>query len=201
MFRKGAKHTTSALVKISATRRRRAEEERQRNKAVLLALVPDRAGIVRIPLTQGKVALVDSADLSLVAEHKWWVYRHGRTFYAETHIRRIDGTRTLLKMHRLLLNPRPGFQTDHIDGDGLNNIRANLRAATTAENQHNQRLSRRNTSGYKGVSFNKQAGKFKAEIRVNGPQLHLGYFTTAEDAHAAYSEAAARYHGEFARLK
>ena len=154
---------------------------------------------VTIPLTQGKVALIDAADLTLVSKFKWCAMRNRKTFYAMTNIRRPDGTRMLLPMHRILLNAPPDIECDHIDGDGLNNIRSNLRLATRAENQRNRGKNRNNTTGFKGVSFRKETRKFQAHIRLNGRRVYLGLFPTPEAAHAAYCAAAMKLHGAFAR--
>jgi len=87
---------------------------------------------------------------------------------------------------------------DHKDGDGLNNQRSNLRRSSALQNSQNQRLSRRNKSGFKGVFF--KGPKWMASIRMNGRSTHLGMFDSAEAAALAYDAAAAAAFGEFARL-
>ena len=91
-------------------------------------------------------------------------------------------------------------QIDHRNGVRTDNRFANLRLATTAQNQHNSRRQVNNTSGFKGVSYVKARYKWQAQIRVNGISLGLGHFDTPEQAYAAYCAAAMRLHGEFARL-
>jgi len=86
---------------------------------------------------------------------------------------------------------------DHVDGNGLNNQKANLRVASHAENCANRRINRNNTSGFKGVSKNKE--RWQAYIRVAYRQIHLGYFDTPEEAAEAYDRAAIAYFGEFAK--
>lgn len=154
---------------------------------------------VAIPLTRGKVAWIDKADLALVGRYTWHLCPDGRLYYAITNFVRPDGSPTTLQMHRIILDAPPDMQCDHIDCDGLNNTRANLRLATRAQNMHNRRTNKNSVSGLKGVSFIARLGKFRARIRVNGTQFYLGLFDTAEAAHAAYREAAFRYFGEFAR--
>mgnify|MGYP001562305313 CR=1 FL=1 len=154
---------------------------------------------IKIPLTQGKVALIDAADLPLVSRYKWCADRHRHTFYAMTKIRRSDRTWTTLYMHRLLLNAPLSMKTDHVNGNGLDNRRANLRPATHAENLRNRGPQRNNTTGFKGVSFDKTRGKFQARIMLSGREIHLGRFITPQKAHAAYCAAAAKLHGKFAR--
>ena len=95
----------------------------------------------------------------------------------------------------------PEGQIDHIDNDRLNNRIGNLREATNSENTRNQGIRKANTSGFKGVSWNSMAKAFHARIGVDGRNTHLGYHATAEAAHAAYCEAAKKYHGEFARTE
>ena len=92
-----------------------------------------------------------------------------------------------------------GIRPEEIDGDGLNNSRANLRAATVSENQHNRRLDFDSTSGLKGAHFDKSRGKWLARIKVNGTSIYLGLYSSAEEAHTAYCAASAKYHGEFGR--
>ncbi len=91
----------------------------------------------------------------------------------------------------------PADQIDHIDGKRGNNRIANLREATNTQNQQNRGVSKSNTSGFKGVVWNKQTRKWQATIRIWGRQIFLGSFDTIERAAAAYSAAAARHHGEF----
>jgi hypothetical protein len=88
---------------------------------------------------------------------------------------------------------------DHIDGNGINNRLENLREATSSQNAHNMRKSRRNTSGFKGVSKHKATGSWQANIALNGKQRFLGLFDTAKAASEAYDAAAEKLHGEFAR--
>lgn len=115
----------------------------------------------------------------------------------------IDGRK--YSAHRLawlLVHGRwPANQIDHRNGVRDDNRLANLREALPSENQHNCRISARNTSGIKGVSWNKQAGKWGAHIRVSRRQIFLGHFDNVELAGAAYTEASQKYHGEFGRIK
>ena len=154
-----------------------------------------------IQLTRGLVALVDDDDHEWLSQWKWYALEgnNGR-FYAGRGIR-IDGRRTHLSMQSALMQPGPGCEVDHEDGNGLNNQRSNLRSATRAENQWNVRLRRDNTSGVKGVTWDRQAGKWLVRIRVNGKRINLGHFGDLDDAAAAYAEAALVYHGDFARIE
>lgn len=146
---------------------------------------------IEIPLTQGKVALIDDADLPLVEAHKWCVSIAG---YVTS--RKTAG----LTMHRLLLDPPDGVETDHIDGNKLNNQRSNLRGATHQENCRNRSRRADNTSGYKGVTWNKAAQKWYAGIWLaDHKHIHLGTFVDPLVAARAYDDAARKHFGEFAK--
>jgi hypothetical protein len=148
-----------------------------------------------IPLTQGKVALVDDEDYERLSCHKWRALRNKNRWYAM----RDGGGRKIL-MHREIMGAPQGLQVDHIDGNGLNNQSCNLRICTNAENQHNQGVRSSNTSGFKGVSWYKRYRKWQVAIRIDGERKYLGYFSNKVEAARAYDNAAKRYHGEFARL-
>lgn len=91
-------------------------------------------------------------------------------------------------------------EVDHVDTNPLNNRRENLRLATPTQNNANQNRRRDNTSGFKGVSYSKNAKKWMATIQIKGQRKHIGYFATAEQAYEAYCKVAKEYFGEFARL-
>ena len=88
---------------------------------------------------------------------------------------------------------------DHIDGDSLNNRIENLRAATQSQNMGNSRMKSNNTSGYKGVTFRKDTGKWQAAVMVNGKHISLGSHATKEEAHQAYIFGSQKHFGQFAR--
>ena len=154
--------------------------------------------IVKILLTQGKVAIIDAEDAPRVLRHRWYAHKERGRWYVATSIR-SGGVATVLKLHRLILNPPAETDIDHIDCDGLNNRRSNLRLATRSQNNQNARLRANTTSGFKGVSWNKRKHKWDVRIRLNGCQKFLGYFQTKEEAAAAYDRAAIELFGEFAR--
>ncbi len=150
-----------------------------------------------IPLTQGQVALVDDQDYEELSRHKWSAFKSGKTWYA----RRGFGPRSHQKqvyMHQQILNPPPGLQCDHINGDGLDNRRCNLRVCTQSQNQHNRRLQG-GTSEFKGVHWYKAQNKWRAKITHNGKRYHLGAFPDETDAARAYDNAAREFFGKFAR--
>lgn len=145
-----------------------------------------------IPLTQGLYTVVDDEDYAVVAQYKWYAQRCKKSFYAR---RRVGKKK--ISLHQFLM---PGvIQIDHRDGDGLNNRRRNLRPATSHQNQCNQPRRKDNTSGFKGVFWDKNKSKWRARIWFRGLNQSLGYFEDPTVAAKAYDEAARRFHGEFAR--
>lgn len=157
--------------------------------------------MITIGLTRGKVALIDDDDFERVSKFKWTsLYNpNNKKWYA----RRAVGGRgrqTTIYMHRFILNAPKGIQVDHINGEGLDNQKRNLRLATNAQNHQNQIKPVASKSGFRGVSFDKRRNKFYARIWLNGRRISLGRFQTAVEAARAYDEAAVKLHGEFARL-
>lgn len=155
--------------------------------------------IAYVTLTKGYEAVIDAADVHLVEGWSWYALIKQRTVYA-CRSDYSDGRLRKVRMHRALMAAQDGFEVDHRNGNGLDNRRSsNLRLATPAQNQHNQRLSRSNTSGFKGVCWDKGAGKWMAYINLGGKGRYLGRYETPELAHAAYAAASAELHGEFGR--
>lgn len=144
--------------------------------AIVLAGIEN--GSVRgIPLTRGEIAVVDEEDYEWLNQWKWCVLKGKYTFYA-MRITEKKGTQFSFLMHReiLGLEKGDGIVTDHKNRNGCDNRKSNLRIATIAINNHNSRLQRNNTSGYRGVSWKKDKKKWKAYLMVNNKQVHLGYF-------------------------
>lgn len=107
-----------------------------------------------------------------------------------------------IKVHRVIFLWHYGYipaEVDHIDCDRGNNRIENLRAATSQENNRNRGANKNNTSGFKGVAFEADRGKWKAHICINRKKMHLGRFDSPEAAHEAYKAAALKHFGEFAR--
>jgi hypothetical protein len=153
--------------------------------------------VIEIPLTQGKVAIVDECDAHLAA-FRWHACRDGRTWYAKR-AKWADGRSRTVILHREILGVPRGVQVDHVNGNGLDCRRANMRPATGAENTRNYRTPSHNTSGYKGI-IRRKNGRWQACIRYCGKRTYLGRFGSAEEAARAYDAAALRLHGEFARI-
>lgn len=151
---------------------------------------------MNIKLAKGRIALIDDGDA--------WVLETGRSWCCNgKYVMRISyttGVRRTEYLHRLILGLESGSKkVDHINGDGLDNRRCNLRIATHRENIRNRRRNSNNTSGYKGVSWHGQCSKWTARIKTDVYYKSLGLFSTKEAAHAAYCAAAQKYHGSFAR--
>lgn len=156
--------------------------------------------MIEIPLTQGRVALIDDEDYDLVSRYKWRIDKRRGTSYVRANCQLSDGQWTTVLMHRLVLTGEiDGSDIDHVDGDGLNNRRSNLRVASRSQNNRNRTKTKSNTSGYKGVFCDKRDGTWYAKIGHNRSQQYLGRFPLPEDAARAYDARAIELHGEFAR--
>jgi hypothetical protein len=144
-----------------------------------------------IPLTQGKVALVDDADYEALAKHKW-SFSHG---YAK----RSDANRKTVYMHRQLLGVVGGI-IDHKNGSGIDNRRSNLRIADKRLNGINRGKNRNNKSGYKGVQYAGGNKPWVATIACNRKRIYSERFPTAEAAARAYKRKLTEVYGEFASV-
>jgi hypothetical protein len=153
-----------------------------------------------IPLTQNKVALVDDEDYDELSKHRWYAYRGRKTFYAERTKSVFGRGKITILMHREILGARRPLEVDHIDGNGLNNQKTNLRLCSAAENRHNSPRNYNNSSGYKGVSFAAKRGKYVSQICVRGKQINLGRYSTAVEAARVRDIYAKKQYGEFAWL-
>lgn len=156
----------------------------------------------KIKLTQGKFALVDDIDFAYLNQWKWTLTsNNGNKLYAARYIR--NPKRTVL-MHRIILSCKlcgsKFKQTDHVNGNGLDNRRRNLRPATVSENQSNRGCPSHNKSQYKGVCWNSRDKRWLAYIVILGKHKYLGQFKTKIQAAQAYNKAAKKYFGKFARL-
>ncbi len=154
--------------------------------------------IAYVPLTKGYEAVIDAVDVPLVAGFNWCANKDKHVVYAiRTDLSGVKRRGT--SIHRTILGEPAGMCVDHIDRDGLNNRRANLRVATPEQNRHNSKMLCTNTSGLKGVHWRDDQKKWRAQITVAGKKKNLGYFPTKEEAHAAYCKASQELHGEFGR--
>jgi len=155
----------------------------------------------QIPLTQGKVAMIDDCDFDLVSKHKWNTRKCRHTFYALcASSRKLNGGKQkTIYMHRLILDAKLGQCVDHKDRNGLNNCRDNIRICSNAQNIMNSR-ARHSKSGFRGVYWLENKKRFKAYICLNGKIKNIGHFHNKIDAAKAYNKCALKFHGEFASL-
>ena len=157
---------------------------------------------IEIQLSDGSGCMINMIDADLIG-CRWRPLRRGNTSYARGSIPRGDGEKLLHRiiLERMLGRPiQKGEVVDHIDGNGLNNCRNNLRLASPMQNAGNSTRKSKNKP-YKGVYFHKKLGLYQARLRIDGKvNKSLGCFDTAEEAHEAYKRAAIEKWGEFARF-
>jgi len=165
--------------------------------------------IIESPKHGTFTVLYDLEDEDKIAPYKWRVQKGRNTFYVQIKIPHPDGgwyhcvsngkqrrrrRQTRLAFHRFIMNPPKGMMIDHINGNGLDNRKENLRIVTSAENSRNKGKFKNNTSGFKGVYYMKKSKKminerskpWMAGIRHNKKDIHIGYFSTPEEAARAY---------------
>ncbi len=156
----------------------------------------------RIRLTQGKYAIVDPDDYYWLNKHKWSASRVYTKFYAVRVGPGRKGNRgKSYRMHREVANTPEGMECDHINGNSLDNRKANLRSATRQQNcWNNSKRKARTLSKYKGVSFNRKGRPWKAMLTVSGKWTYLGSFDSEKKAAKAYDKAAKHHFGQYANL-
>lgn len=155
----------------------------------------------KTPLTHGKFALVDDDDYERVTAFKWRVIfsRNRTVLYAGRRPRCGGGKKTTIYLHRFILRVKKRtVEVDHINGNRLDNRKANLRRATRRQNAWNVGKTSKNTTGFKGVRY--QNGGYDARISTRQGQKHIGRFKTAAEAARAVDAAALKHHGKFACL-
>ena len=158
----------------------------------------------RIPLTQGKYAIVDPEDFERLNKRKWHTRKFKNTYYAGRSIRPGKNKKVLhIEMHREIIDPPYPLVVDHINRKGWDNRKANLRPATRAQNTLNRPyiFKRKNSpSKYKGVTWHKHQKKWNVTLCHNKKRKSIGYFNDEIEAAKAYDKAARKFHGEFAVL-
>lgn len=142
-----------------------------------------------IPLTQGKVALVDDEDYERLMQYRWFAQRTGTEYRAARRTPRVNGKQGIEYLHRVVIEVPEKAMVDHRNHDPLDNRKANLRICSNAENQMNSRI--RPGKVFKGISF------IKGRWRVRVQQHWVGYFDSREEAARAYDKKAREVFGEF----
>ncbi len=153
-----------------------------------------------IELTQGQVALISDIDYEYLMQWKWCAHWYRNGFRATRNSLKVNGKQKSILMHRVIAE-RMGIdiaQIDHKDQNPLNNQRPNLRSATVSQNLHNRGAQKNSTTGVKGVYFDKQRGKYRAQIRVEGKQYYLGLYDTIPEAIVVVQRKREELVGEFA---
>lgn len=159
------------------------------------AFIDNADGTTSVPLGRGYTAIIDTDDVDRVRGIRWTAVKSGRRVYACSNTTVYKGM-----LHRLIANAPDGVDVDHWDGDGLNDRQSNLRIATRSQNMVNVPLRTNNQSGYVGVSWHRDARKWRSAIKHDDRQIHLGLFASKEEAARAYDVKAWELFGEFARL-
>lgn len=156
-----------------------------------------------IKLSQSKVALVDDEDFEYLNQFKWAACKDGKTYYAwrclKPEEKNLRGKHRAV-MHREIMGNPLNLEIDHIDHDGLNNQKINLRICTRAENRRNSNPTSNAASKYKGVSWNSRKQRWKVDIMKNYKSYFVGYFKIENEAAASYNKAAIDLYGEYANL-
>lgn len=156
-------------------------------------------GTLSIPLSEDKFVLIDEEDYGLISQYTWHPFQGGHTWYAVSYVNRC-GIRQKFRMHRVLLNAPAKLQVDHINGNGLDNRRSNIRLATKVQNGWNRGKRAHSTSCFKGVTHRSDSGKWSAKIQQNNVVYRLGVFETEVEAARVYDDTARKLFGEYARL-
>lgn len=147
-----------------------------------------------IPLTQGQQAIVDDEDYDWLNQWKWHARKDCKTYYV---VRKDKQVAVLMHRHIFGLTKGDGEETDHRNGNGLDNRRENLRICTHSQNHQNRHAVCGN-SKYKGVCYHISNKKWLVHIKLNGQQIHIGYFDDEIEAAKAYDAKALEMFGEFA---
>lgn len=154
-----------------------------------------------LKISKGYFALVDDEDYEFLSNFKWSANVQRHTVYAKKSAYRkknmLTSNTNEIMLHRMILKPKNGEVVDHIDGNGLNNQKVNLRLCKQSENLRNKKHYKNNSSGVKGVYFNKQANKWIAQIGFNKKMIYLGSFINKHEAAQAYKEKSQKLFGEF----
>ena len=167
----------------------------------MLGICFEGLNMIEVPLTQGKVALIDDEDAERILRRSWCAYQgNGGVWYAHRGTS-SNGIRRTVALHREIMNAPKGVQVDHENGDGLDCQKHNLRLVNNSQNHQNMRVARKpKISRFKGVTLDKRRGKWTAGIHVGDVNYWCGYFENEEDAARAYDAKAREVHGKFGRF-
>lgn len=153
---------------------------------------------MELQLVKGGIVLIDSEDYEMLSRYKWRLHQRKKRITHYAACPNINGKFTY--MHRLLMKAQSGQEVDHIDGNGLNNQKANLRLCSRKENSRNRLLQSNNTSGKSGVYFSRINKNWVAQITSNRINRYIGSFPSKEEAIAARNCKEIEIFGEFSPL-
>lgn len=153
--------------------------------------------IIMILIINNKEIIIDNEDFQKIYNYKWYIIKSNKIYYC---IGRLPNNRNLVRLHRLILSALKGQTIDHINGNGLDNRKCNLRFCTTAQNRHNSSKTITGKCKYKGVSYVPKEEVYRAFIYLNRKQIYLGRFKTEIEAAIAYNTKALELFGEYARI-
>lgn len=154
----------------------------------------------QIQLTKGQVALIDDEDFDDISQYRWFAVAPRQKDYTHSWYAATKTGGRNISMHQLLMNPPIGSCADHIDHNGLNNRRSNLRITTTRENSWNTNKHKNCTSKFKGVAWNREKSKWQVRICINGKEKHLGWFHNEIEGANLYDFVAIQFFGPFAKV-
>ncbi len=195
--RKAKRKAIHILKKDKIANNKREEEN------IIESKLPDSLfGSKVLILTQKMYAIVDEDDYNNLIIHNWFCYKNRNTIYAARNIPRPNGTQYIQPLHREVMGllEGDGFIVDHINRNGLDNRKTNLRIVSCSLNNHNRKLQRNNTSGYYGVSWHKESQKWCASISLHNKAIWVGLFPDAKSAAIARDIEALKLYGASATL-
>lgn len=150
-----------------------------------------------IELLHGLRTLVDDRDFRSLSSHKWYVSRNGYVYRPTERHENGKAIKSADYLHRVVMGAPSGMVVDHINGNKLDNRKSNLKVVTQSENNMNAKMTSRNTSGIRGVSWSKHYQRWVPRIAVRGKEIYLGRYKTKEEAARVYEQASREYHGEY----
>lgn len=158
--------------------------------------------VAKSPKHGEKSILIDDEDYDKIKNYNWFPYydSHVDNYYIRANAPRNKGNSKTIFLHRFILNNPDNTMVDHINGDTLDNRKCNLRICTKSQNMMNRKKHKKCSSIFKGVCWNKQNKKFKAQIQIDNKKIYLGLYNSEYEAAEVYNRYARKHFGEFARL-